>query len=271
MTSGSSRAFVADEFFVADLATGYSEKLFPGFAVTRYDVSSDGKRVVFAALDAEGKSAIWLASLTHSFAPKQLTQSETYRPFFGSNGTIIYLSKVGAEDFVYSMKEDGTDQKKVVPDPVIYLIAASPDGPQLVTWVERNGAERKEGNSPSAVAIYPVEGGKPMLLCKHCSATGPAYKGAGIVNWSPDGKFFFIRMELPGMHSSGTLVIPLTPRHLLPNLPPNGFESVEQVKAIPGAWEIPERDVFPGRDPSTYAILRATTQRSLFRVRLPEY
>jgi hypothetical protein len=31
---------------------------------------------------------------------------------------------------------------------------------------------------------------------------------------------------------------------------------------------IPGRDVSPGRDPSTYAILRATTQRNLFRVRL---
>ncbi|MFZ0958247.1 MAG: hypothetical protein WAN60_18030 [Candidatus Sulfotelmatobacter sp.] len=255
---------------MADLATTHSEKLFPGFAVTRYDVSADGKRVVFAALDAQGKSAIWLASLTHGFPPKQLTQSEAYRPFFGPRGTILYLSKVGAEDFVYSMNEDGTGQKRVVPDPVIYLIAASPDGQLLVTWVERK-VERKEGDSPSAVAIYPVSGGKPMLLCQRCSATGPSYNGAGIVNWSPDGKFLFIRMDLPGMHSSGTLVIPLNPGHLLPNLPPNGFESVEQVKAIPGTREIPERDVFPGRDPSTYAILRATTQRNLFRVRLPEH
>ncbi len=95
--------------------------------------------------------------------------------------------------------------------------------------------------------------------------------GLGAATAMRYGLFFFIRMELPGMHSSGTLVIPLTPGHLLPNLPPNGFESVEQVKAIPGAREIPERDVFPVRDPSTYGILRATTQRNLFRMRLPEH
>lgn len=117
LRSGSSRAFVAGELFVADLATTHSEKLFPGFAVTRYDVSADGKRVVFAALDAQGKSAIWLASLTHGFPPKQLTQSEAYRPFFGPRGTILYLSKVGAEDFVYSMNEDGTGQKESSPIP----------------------------------------------------------------------------------------------------------------------------------------------------------
>jgi serine/threonine protein kinase len=266
LRTASSRAFVAGEFLVANLATGRAERVFPGFAVTRYDVSTDGKRVVFAALDEGGKSAIWLASLTRSFPPRRLTQKEAYRPFFGSGGTIFYLSKEDTQDYVYRMNEDGTDQKQVVPDPVIYLLAASPDGQLLVTWIER-----KEGDSPNAVVIYPASGGKPALLCTHCFATGPAYTGAGIVNWSPDEKLFFIRMDLPGMHSGGTFVIPLSPGHGLPNLPANGFASAEEVRAIPGTWEIPERDVFPGRDPSTYAILRATTQRNLYRVRLPEH
>jgi serine/threonine protein kinase len=261
----SSRAFVSGEFLVADLAADHSERLFPGFAVTRFDVSADGKRVVFAALDEGGKSVIWLASLTRSFPPRRLTQKEAYRPFFGSDGTIFYLSKEDTQDYVYRMNDDGTDQKRVVPDPVIYLLAVSPDGQLLVTWIER-----KEGDSPNAVAIYPASGGKPALLCTRCFATGPAYTGAGIVNWSPDQKFFFIRMDLPGMRSAGTFVIPLSPGHALPNLPANGLASAEEVKAIPGTREIPERDVFPGRDPSTYVILRTTTQRNLYRVRLPE-
>ncbi|HEY2546826.1 MAG TPA: protein kinase [Candidatus Acidoferrum sp.] len=262
----SSRAFVSGEFLVADLAAAHSERLFPGFAVTRYDVSADGKRIVFAALDDGGKSAIWLASLTRSFPPRRLTQKEAYRPFFGSGGTIFYLSKEDTQDYVYRMNDDGTDQERIIPDPVIYLLAVSPDGQLLVTWVER-----KEGDSPNAVAIYPASGGKPVLLCTRCFATGPAYTGAGIVNWSPDEKFFFIRMDLPGMRSAGTFVIPLSPGHGLPNLPANGFASAEEVRAIPGTREIAERDVFPGRDPSTYAIQRTATQRNLYRVRLPEH
>lgn len=261
----SSRAFVSGELLVADLATAHSERLFPGIAVTRYDISADGKRVVFAALDKTGKSAIWLASLARSFPPKRLTQKEAYRPFFGSPGTIFYLSKEGTQDYVYRMNEDGANQERVIPDPVIYLLAASPDGQLLVTWIER-----KEGDSPNAVAVYPASGGKPSLLCTRCFATGPAYTGAEIVNWSPDEKFFFIRMDLPGMRTRGTFVIPLPPGQRLPNLPANGFASAEEVKSIPGTREIPERDVFPGRDPSTYAIQRTATQRNLYRVPIPE-
>ncbi len=260
----SSRAFVTGQLLASDLATGRSEKLFPGFAVTRYDVSSDGRRLVFAALDEAGESGIWLASLTHSFPPRRLTQSEAYRPFFGPGGTIFYLSKQGTQDYVYRMKEDGSAQERVVPDPVIYLLAASPDGQQLVTWVARQG-----GDSPNAVVVYPASGGTPAVLCTRCSATGPAYTGASIVNWSADQKFFYVRMELPGMHSGSTFVIPLSPGHALPNLPAGGFASVDQLKATPGSREIREANVFPGRDPSTYAVSRATTQRNLYRVWLP--
>jgi hypothetical protein len=147
---------------------------------------------------------------------------------------------------------------------VIYLLAASPDGQQLVAWVAQQGSD-----SPNAVVVYPAAGGKPAVLCKRCSATGPAYTGASIVNWSPDQKFFYMRLELPGMHAGSTFAIPLSPGHALPNLPAGGFASLDELKSIPGSRELPEADVFPGRDPSTYALSRATTQRNLYRVWLP--
>jgi serine/threonine protein kinase len=264
LRNDSSRAFVSGEFMASDLATGHNEKLFPGFAVTRYDVSADGQRLVFAALDESGGSAIWLASLARRFPPKRLTQTESYRPFFGPGGTIFYLNRQGSQDYIYRMSEDGSGQERVVADPVIYLLAASPDGKYLVAWVGRKG-----GDSPNAVVAYPAAGGPAQVVCTRCSATGPAYTGASIVNWSPDQKYFYIRTDLPGMHSGGTFVIPLVPDHALPNLPAGGFASGDALKAIPGARVIPDEDVFPGRDPSTYAVSRATTQRNLYRVWLP--
>jgi eukaryotic-like serine/threonine-protein kinase len=264
LRTDSSRAFVAGEFRAAELATGHSENLLPGFSVARYDVSSDGERVVFAAMDTHGKSSVWLASLTHSFPPKRLTQREAYRPFFASGGAIYYLGDDDQRLYVFRMNEDGSSDGKVLRDPVIYLIAVSPDGQQLVAWIERS-----DPRSTTAVAIYPASGGKAVLLCARCSATGPAYTGSGIVSWSPDEKFLYFRVDLPGMSSTSTFVIPLTPGHALPNLPPNGFESADELKKIPGVREIPETDVFPGRDPTRYAISRTTTQRNLYRVWLP--
>jgi Tol biopolymer transport system component len=264
LRTGSSRAFVAGELRAADLVTGHNEKVLPGFSVTRYDISADGERVVFAALDADGKSSIWLASLGRSLPPRRLNQKEAFRPFFGPNGNIFYLSKEEDKDYVYHMKEDGTERERVIADPVIYLLAVSPDGQHLVTWIER-----KEGDTPNAVVVYPTSGGKPSVLCRRCAASGPAYLGASIVNWSPDGRFFYFRMDLPGAHEGGTFAIPLTPGHTLPELPKDGFTSVEQIRAIAGVREISQQDVFPGKDPSTYAISVNTTQRNLYRVGLP--
>jgi len=264
LRSGTSRAFVAGDLRAVELSSGRSERVLPGYSVTRYDISQDGNRVVFAAVDAEGKSTIWLASLTRSFSPRKLSENEAFRPFFGTNGTIFYLSKLADRDYVYRMNEDGSAPERVIADPVIYLLAVAPDGRHLVTWVER-----KEAGAPNAVVVYSTSGGEPLMLCTRCGASGPAYIGAGIVNWSPDGKFFYLRMDLPGAHEGGTFMIPLTPGHALPEIPKNGFTSVEQVRAIPGVREIPQKDVFPGRDPSTYAISQTTTQRNLYRVRLP--
>jgi serine/threonine protein kinase/Tol biopolymer transport system component len=262
--SGGSRAFVTGELWGTDLASGHSEKILPGFSVTRYDVSADGKRIAFAAADAEGKSYLWLASLTRSFPPLQLTKTESYRPFFGMHGTIFFVGKEGADDYLERINDDGTGLARVVDKPVIYLLGVSPDAKWLVAWIELKGAE-----SPNAVVLYPADGGEARMLCHKCSATGPAYEGASIVNWSPDGRYFYLRMELPGMTADSTRVIPIPPGRSLPVLPARGIESIQDVLAIPGVRSIPYRDVFPGRDPSVYAFIRRTTQRNLYRVRLP--
>ncbi len=262
LRTNSARAFVAGELHSVDLATGRDDSPLPGFAISRYDISRDGQRIVFAALDQKTGSTIWLASLTHSFPPRQLTRTESYRPYFAPGGMIFYLSREGNRDYVYRMEDDGAARQRVIPDPVIYLLGVSPDGREIVVWVSQTGS-----NSPNAVVVYPSDGGKPFPLCTRCGASGPAYTGSAIVGWSPDQKFFYFRLDLPGMHSTQySFVIPLAPGHALPDLPAGGFATVDELKAIPGVREIPERNVFPGRDPSTYAAMHTTTLRNLYRV-----
>ena len=93
--SGSSRAFVAGDLWVADVSSLRRERLLPGFLITRYDISADGKQVVFAARDASEKSSVWLARLDSRSSPRQLTSSEASRPFFGPDGDVFFLSKEG--------------------------------------------------------------------------------------------------------------------------------------------------------------------------------
>ena len=56
--------FTGGQLRIADLETGRNERLLPGFLLTGYDISPDGRRVVFSAPDKQGHSHLWLALLS---------------------------------------------------------------------------------------------------------------------------------------------------------------------------------------------------------------
>ncbi len=261
--AGSSRAFVGGELWVSDIASAARERVLSGFLITRYDISPDGRRVVFAASDASERSTLWLAQLDRRSSPRRLTTFEASRPFFGPDGDILFLRREDESDYVYRMKEDGTGGKKVVPDPVIYLIALSPDGRWLITWVAHEGAE-----STYALVSYPTRGGPTKLVCSACNVSGPYNPGAPMVSWARDQRFLYFRSILGGM-GHRTFVIPLRSGEALPELPLSGLRSDRDLLGLQGAQVIEEEDVFPGSSPSVYALTRKTTRRNLYSIRVP--
>jgi Tol biopolymer transport system component len=260
----SSRSFVAGELWVSDLATGRRERLLPGFEITRYDVSADGNRIIFAASDSAGKSFLWLASLDRRFPPRQMTTAEAFRPFFAPDGEIFYLEKDGDSDYVYRMKEDGSGKQRIVPDPLIYLISSSPDRKWVVVWKATN-----DPINTQEVVAYPTAGGEPRLICKGCSATGPANLGAPTVSWSPDQKYFYLNSSIGMMSGYKSYRIPLARGAALPPLPSSGFRSQRDLLSLPRASVAEQSDIFPGPNPGVYAFNQTTTHRNLYRVQLP--
>jgi DNA-binding winged helix-turn-helix (wHTH) protein/Tol biopolymer transport system component len=261
--SGSSRAFVAGELWAADVSSLRRERLLPGFLITRYDISADGKQVVFAVSDAAEKSSVWLARLDGRSSPRQLTSSEASRPFFGPDGDVFFLGKDGESQYVYRTKEGSTFNEKVVADPIIYLIAVSPDGQWLVAWIAYGGDE-----STQALVAYPTRGGPKKLICNACWIRGPSNTGGPVASWSRDQRFMFFKAILGGMDHK-TYVMPLRSGEALPTLPQSGFQSHRDVLAVPGAWEIADEDVFPGTSSSLYAFTRKTTRRNLYSIPIP--
>jgi Tol biopolymer transport system component len=71
------------EVWVADLASGRSVLLAPGFQARNYDVSGDSRQVVMEVVDDEGKPRLWLVPFDRRSPPRQIPNVEGRQPQFG--------------------------------------------------------------------------------------------------------------------------------------------------------------------------------------------
>src|SRR5262245_49856717 len=103
------------EVMVADLKTGRSEPLAPGFPVLNFDISPDGRQVVMEAPDNAGRARLWMAPLDHSEPLRQIPNVEGGQPHFGPSGEIFFRHDEGSSaqlGFVYGVLPDGTGLRK---------------------------------------------------------------------------------------------------------------------------------------------------------------
>jgi serine/threonine protein kinase/Tol biopolymer transport system component len=256
LKGGTSPFLGPSELWVADLESGHSEALLPGFAVISYDISLDGRRVVFSAIDADGKSHIWLAPTDRRSPPRQVPNVEGDMPFFGPPGELVVHSVEGGGSFGFRVHEDGTGKQKLVAQQVYQILSISPDAQWLVTSALPIG-----GETTLSTLILPMRGGPSVEILKSfCKA-----------QWQPDGRFFYLSV-FTGMQSAGaygrTYVLPVRHGSMLPDIPAGGFPSEAAIAALPGVRVIDSADVAPGATPDVYAFSRQTIHRNLYRVPL---
>jgi hypothetical protein len=71
------------------------------------------------------------------------------------------------------------------------------------------------------------------------------------------------------MGGGETVAIALPEGKELPELPPSGFHSIDEVKGWTAKIDMTGKTIFaPGPDPSVYAYVKATEQRDLFSIPL---
>ncbi len=256
-------AFLSGELWLLDLNSGHKEQLVPGISIGRYSVSPDGKKVAFTRADNGSQSGIWIWPLDRRASPRQLLTAEADTPIFARNGEILFSMKEGAFHYIFRMKEDGTDLRKAIPDPVAHLISLSPDDRWIVATTD-------SGNSGSSgiVSGYHMGGGPPRVLCRVC-AVGSFDIGPPIVSWSLDQRSMYISLSHTGANDKPrTIVIPVNPNDAFPAW---WSELVTNPKLprMPGVRVLDIPSVFPGPDASNYAFWRFSTQRNLYRISLP--
>jgi eukaryotic-like serine/threonine-protein kinase len=240
------------ELWMAALETGRAESLFPGMGVVGYDVSRDGRQIVFAAVDGNGKSHIWLAPLERRSAAHQLSPLEADSPRFGAAGDILCRGTDGQSSFIYKLNRDSGRAEKAVAVPVLFFVSASPDGAWLIARVTAGVT----GSSQTNVA-FPTAGGSAVPVCDAC-----------IIDWTPSTRSLIVRLG-DERQSGRTFVIGLKTPGTLPRLPSGGMHTRSDVAGLALAHSL-DGSVYPGSDEvPQYAFQRSTVQRNIYRVPLP--
>jgi hypothetical protein len=233
---------------VANLDTGRSEGLTPGFQVIDYDLSADGQQVVMEA-ESGGTSRLWLARIDGKLPAQQIPNVEGRQPRFGPAGEILFRRPEGAATFVYGVRPDGTGLRKVLEQPIPLLGAVSPDGRFIEAWTAA------PGNETSAFQLFPLSGGSPVSIAAFIGWT-----------WAPRGDA--VSISGGPVPEGRSYVIPLRAGEVSPRIPPGGLRSEQDVAQLPGARKV-DAVVVPGVSPDDYAFYRTTTQRNLYRIPIP--
>ena len=249
---GSSRP---SELWTLDVDSGRSRPLIQGFTVTSYDVSEDGRSIVFAARSEEGRSELWLAAADHSSAPRKLTASGADSPFFGAGGRILFRAAEGARNYLFEMQPDGSHRDKIRPEPIVELSGRSFDRRWVVSLVP------VEGPTPVATVLIPLAGGDQRRVC-------PALCN---VRWSPSGDRVYVQ-PVQDFPTGETLLFQLAGGEVMPKWPPEGIASVTEGKSLPGASVVllgsARSYAVPGPSPDTFVYTKTVAHRNLFWISL---
>ena len=245
-----------NELWSTELATGKSQQVVAEAELSGYDVSPDGGNVAYRVASKDGGHAIYLARVDHLLPPRQLSEEgKECCPLFASNEELVFMATEGEESFLYRVKTDGSERRKVYEQPVVALETVSPDGRYAVVQAEVKGED-----VPRGIFAIPLDGGTPVRICS----------GLCVVRWSMDGKSLFLSV-VGGSHGHsfgwGTFIVPLAAGQMLPKLPPRGVASKADAEALPGARPT-DLPALPGLTGKVYAYARQSVHRNLFRIPL---
>jgi len=242
------------ELWRTTVESGKSEAVFPGIAMAAFDVSPDGREVVYSAAAGGETGPLWLASLDRSHPARRIGDSSQTRPHFGPRGQILFQAREGNFNYLEQMNPDGSGRSKVLPYPIITLQGVSPGRRWVMAVIPMLEGV---GGGPTAV---PVDGGTPRAICANYCL--PA--------WSSNGRFLFIPVEEPSLKGPGrSLAIPVGPGEVLPELPPGGVSPTTPSSVVRGAEWIARGELVPGKDPAHFAYVNTTVHQNLYRISVP--
>jgi hypothetical protein len=173
-------------------------------------------------------------------------------PVILPNGDLVFRSTEDGQRFIYRSKQDGTERRKIVPDPVFDMYSISPDGRWIVVPAKGRNDEQE-----AVLTAYPLDGGPSFPLCNSYCTGG----------WDISGKFFYLSFHTTG--KGDTYMLPVNPVRGIPNFPPGGVTTGDDLKADKRLIVIPQQ-IDSATGPNHYSYTRHNTRRNIYRIPLPE-
>lgn len=254
MKNGQTSGF---ELWETELANGRSERVLPGYAIqtgldANYALSQDQRRIAFTMKDQHGISHLWVAPLDRRSSPQQLSSANSEdSPLFLPDGDLVFRATEGGLNFVYRMRPDGSDRRKVISDPILDLFAASPDG----KWIIASTKGQNDEHPYPAMALS-LESSKMVPLCTSLCAG----------RWDTQGNFLYLQFGVSS--DTNTYMMPVLPARGLPTLPPSGIAAGNDLKNDKRVVVISQR-LESAVSPNLYSYTRETTRRNIYRIPLP--
>jgi Tol biopolymer transport system component len=244
----------AGELRVVDLTSGRTDSVLPGVSVNDYDVSRDGRAVVFTTTDSSGESQIWLGSVDRRTSARPIARSAD-QPSLDASGDVVFRFKDKKQNFLYQMTKDGRAPERITSRPILIKFGVSPNG----EWVTAAVSKALDENASSETVRVPTE---TVAIALRGGATTRICGAACKAMWSSDGRFFYV--DLGGQ----TRVLPVPAGKSLPDLPASGISVNDKPDEARGSRVIPRGKVFPGHEPAVYAFQKTELHANLFRVPL---
>jgi Tol biopolymer transport system component len=250
------QGFIRGTLRSADLQTGTVTHLLPGVAISDYDLTHDGKQVVYAAYDEKHRPHLWMAPIDRSSPPRQLFPEEADEPRVTDSGVIYYRARINGANWLFRYKPDGTREQvgKVL---VNEIGAVSPDGKWVSAWTQNPTDPNHSGyfaiNAQDFSFVQP---------CPSCGFTWSANGRRFIVITDPLGKLTTTSVRV----GTKTIVVLLRPGEDMPKIPPGGWQSAADFKG----YKVQEFDgiVEPSPDGESFVAPRRSSHRNLFRIPL---
>ena len=190
------------ELWTKDLATGKVDRVLPGYSMEAYTVSRDAKEIAFVMKDKTGRPNLWVAPTSRRSSPRNLSAAVIEdSPLFLPDGELVVRAIEGGSNYLYRMKTDGSQRRRITQDRILDSFAVSPDGRWVAVTIPGPGDDR-----PILTTAYATDGTAKVALCTEW----------GQFQWDNAGKTAFL--AFPALFD-GTYALPIMRNTGLPKLP----------------------------------------------------